>query len=439
MTDQTNQELILLKPIYKTYEDFPIEDLLLYAGIDCVVTSNLASKLSPTIHREPPYTYVEMVGGVKKKRLGTAMSIMDSYQEYTSTALEFILDLEINGFKYDVELHAVTKARIENELARLEEQIFVGIGRTINLDSPKILSEFLYVEKGYEVKSKTKTGEPSTDGDAIKETAKDHPEDSWLTLLAKRNDLSSIYNTFIATYIEDFVKADGRVHPRYNLHGTGSFRISGEEPNLTQLPRPKHGYNLRQFFTVEDGYCFIAADYSSAEVKILGAISKDPNLLKAIADGLDFHSYSASEMYGISYDEFVDVLGDENHSLYRTYKSYRQNSKALTFSLLYGSSIPGIARAMGVSEEEAQRLMDLYFDNFPGIKEYVELTHDMARLNGYVIGEFGQRKMTYGIYDCFRGTAVYNGALRLSQNVRIQNTTSSFGLENFAKLNNEIN
>ena len=320
---------------YLTYEDYPIEDLMLYGGIDCLVTSDLASRLWNEIHKEPEYIiFKNGSDGNQVKDKTTVGSIFNSYIDYTAPSLEFILDLELNGFKYDIELNKVIKQRMEVELAELEAVIFEGIGREINLNSGTILGAFLYDEKGYKVESRTKTGEPSTDGDAIKNLGKLHPEEPWLMALAKRNDIRSLYNTFIATYVEDFVKRDGRIHPTYNLHGTGSFRISGEEPNLTQLANPKHGYNLRTLFTVDLGNCFIAADYSSAEVKILGALCKDAKLLQAIKEGKDFHSYSASEMHNIDYNEFVSVLSKVTHVLYKDYKSKRQSSKALTFGIL---------------------------------------------------------------------------------------------------------
>lgn len=330
----TNNEIekALVKPKYETYEDFPIEDLLIYAGIDCIVTSDLGKALMPALQKKHIYTYFETGKGVRRAEV--IPSILDSYLEYTAPALDFIIDLELNGFQYDVELNAVMKKEMEEEIASLEASIFEAVGRKVNLDSGQSLSEFLYVEKGLEVKAFTKTNEPSTDGEALKALSEAYPEHTWLLLIAKRNDIASAYRTFVANYVEDFVKSDGRIHPSYNLHGTGSFRIAGENPNLTQLPRPKHGYNVRKLFKVRDGYVLIAADYASAEVKILGALSKDEKLLQAIAEGKDFHSYSASEMHGIDYETFVAIIEDKRHLDHKRLKNLRQGSKALTFGIL---------------------------------------------------------------------------------------------------------
>lgn len=432
------------KPVYLTYEDYPIEDLMLYAGIDCIVTSELANKLLPELVHEPRFTMFTPDPDPKAKinviseevRLP---SIMDMYMEHTVPAHDFLIDLEINGIRYDIAMNTAMKADMEAELLELEASIVGLIGKSFNFDSGAETGQYLYGELGIEPLAFTKTKEPATDGDALKELAKVHPKHAeWLGVLAKRNDIASLYRTFVKDYVKDFVKPDGKIHPSYNQHGTSSFRISGSDPNLTQLPRPKHGYNVRKMFGVEEGHIFMAFDFSSAEVKILGALCKDPSIAKAIREGLDFHAFSASSMFGVDYVTFMQVLGDSSHPLYKEYKEKRQISKILTFSILYGSSPGGIAGQLGVDISRATELINMYFELFPGIKSYVECSHKMATTNFMTVGPFGQRKQQYGAMPIFKGTAVYNGSLRNSQNVLTQGTTSSFGLACFCRLNNAI-
>lgn len=428
-------ELKPVKPIYYTYEDFDIEDLITYGGIDCIVTSELLSRLSKYIYEKPEYIWID--GHTKRKE--TIMSIADSYNKYTAEAHDFIMDLEMNGIKYDVNGNRRMKVKLENEIAELETDITSYIGNTFSLDSGQQLAHYLYVIRGFEITRFTKTGEPSTDGDSVKDIADRYPkEKTWLEPLAKRNDLVSIYRTFIVTYVEDFVKKDGRIHASYSLHGTGSFRIAGDSPNLTQLPRPKHGYNIRELFIVENGYVFMAFDFSSAEVKILGALCKDENLLKSIREGLDFHSFSASHLFNIPYEQFMEELkyGTKEQKTLR--KDQRQICKVLTFSIIYGSSPNGIALQLNIAKERALELLNLYFRLYPGIKIYIDNTHEIAKENGYVFNPFGQRKMEYGAMKVFEGTAAFNGCLRNSQNVRVQGTSSSFGMDCFVQLNKAI-
>lgn len=434
------------RKVYRTYEDYDIEQLMTYAGIDCLNTSDLLSRLVPVCSAEPAYDRSE--DGGKRRVKGRAMSIFDSYDTYTAPAFEFLCDLELNGIAYDVAGNMAMGERMRTEVAGLETQIYAALGKTreeLNLDSGDHMVKLLYEEKGFEVETRTKTGEPSTDGDALAALA-DKYKHEWLKLIAKRKDIVSIYRTFIENYVADFVKRDGRIHSSYNQHGTSSFRISGENPNFTQIPRPKHGYNIRDLFVPTPGHVFIALDFSSAEVKVLGAISRDPGLLRAIEQGLDFHSFSASQMRGIPYEDFVAIVSDgpnkttghPGHPLHKQYKNWRQEAKVLTFSLLYGSSAGGISMQLGITKGEAQALMDLYFSKFPKILDYITDMHNEAKWNHFVVGPFGQRKMQYGTLPCFTGTAVYNGALRNAQNVRIQGPTSSLGLACFAAGNEAI-
>jgi DNA polymerase-1 len=374
------------------------------------------------------------------------MSIWESMELVEMPAFEFICDMETNGILYDVNKNRQMSARMQVELDDLEERVFSALGQKVDLNSGTAMAKFLYEERGYPVLGRTKSGEPSVDGDTLKELSQQMGLE-WLEWIGKRNDINSVHNTFVKTYVEDFVKRDGRIHPSYNLHGTSSFRITGDRPNLTQLPRPKHGYNVRSCYRVPDGKVFLALDFSSAEVKVLGALCKDPALLRAIAEGKDFHSFSASAMHGIPYDEYVHVLeeGDqakaerrEVPAEYRKYKQWRQEAKTLTFSILYGSSVKGIAETLGLTTRETENLMDMYFKTYPGIKTYIDDAHMMAKLNHYVVTPFGQRKQEFGTLDMFKRTAVYNAALRNAQNVRVQSTTSTLGLYVFTYLNEAI-
>ena len=418
---------------YYTYEDYPVEDLLLYAGLDTYCTLSLVQRLSRACSAEP--SYIRSVNG-KDKVPGKTMSIFESYDLFTTPAFNFILDLEINGIGYDVEGNKAMAARMVIEVAELERQIFAEIP-AVNLDSGIAVAEYLYTTLGLEIQSTTKTGEPSVDGEALAALEKKYGF-KWLGWMAKRKDIVSIYRTFIVNYVDDFVKPDGRIHASYNLHGTSSFRISGDSPNFTQIPRPKHGYDIRTLFTPRPGYVFIALDFSSAEVKILGAVCRDPMLLKAIQEGLDFHSFSASQMYNIEYDSFVRVINSDNNPLKKDYKLKRQNSKALTFGILYGSTAAGVAANLGITFAEAEALINLYFSKFPKIKEYIADMHNEAIWNHMGVNSFGQRKMQYGTLPPFKGTSVWNGGLRNQQNVRIQGTSSSAGLACFAAGNEAI-
>lgn len=434
------------KPIYRTYEDFEFTKLQHYAGLDCIATSGVLSTVFPALVDKPTLTIADPRTGAPKKIEGPA--VIESVEKTEMLCHEFIVSLEINGMKYDVERNQAISKRMVAEIEEFEEKIFSAIGKKINLDSGVEVANYLYNERGFTPPFETKSGEPAVDGDALLTLAGLDPKSNiyiatdadlqFLANMAKRKDINSVHNTFIKTYVEDFVKRDGRIHPSYNLHGTSSFRITGDNPNLTQLPRPKHGYNVRECYTVDSGNVFIAFDFSSAEVKILGAICRDRNMLKAIAEGLDFHSFSASAMIGVPYEEYVHILEDKSHPLQKEYKRMRQVAKTLTFSILYGSSAGGIAMQLNISKDEAERLMNMYFKAYPGVKDYIEESHNMAIWNHKVWTPFGQYKHEYAAQQVFKKTAVYNAALRNAQNVRIQSATSTLGLVVFAHLAAEL-
>lgn len=429
---------------YKTYEDFDFSKLQQYAGLDCIVTSELLAKLWPKVIERPEFKVPDPTDPNGKRQVVTrAPAILKSVEDFGQKVWDFIVDLEINGFAYDVDENRRIGKRMVAEVAELEDRIFSQVGKKLDFNSSDSITKFLYEDRGFTPPSMTKSGAPSTDGAALLMlagldpmgsvyTAKD-PELQFLADMAKRKDINSVYNTFIRTYVEDFVKRDGRIHPRYNLHGTSSFRISGEDPNLTQLPRPKHGYNVRDCYNVESGKVLILADWSSAECKFLASLANDSNMIDSILAGLDFHSYSASQMNGIPYEVFVATLEDKSNPLSKEYKRMRQNAKALTFGILYGSSVNGIAMNLNISKEEAEKLIRMYFDAYPKVEEYVRNSHRMAEWNQFVTTPFGQRKQEYGASSIFRGTAAYNAALRNSQNVRIQSTTSTAGLITFSE------
>lgn len=429
-----------------TYEDFNFEDLCLYAGVDCVATSGVLVELWPELNKKEVLIAPVEKGKDAERKIP---SIMRSVQQIEMPSHEFILDLEINGIGYSVGRNRFYHEKMVNHISELDEKIFTAIGKRIDLNSGPAIAKFLYDERGFTPPYLTKAGEPATDGEAFMTLAGLDPTravyvapDSSLQFLADmavRRDVASVHNTFIKTYHTDWVKErTGRIHPSYNLFGTSSFRITGSDPNLTQLPRPKHGYNVRDCYSEEEGMVFFSFDFSSAEVKILANVAKEPAMLQAIADGLDFHTYSASAMRNIPYAEVAAVLSDSKHELYKTYKELRQLSKILTFSILYGSSTAGIANQLNLTTDKAQELIDLYFNTFPRIKKFIEDCHNMAKLNKFIITPLGQRKRQYGTYQCFRPTASYNASLRNSQNVMIQSTTSSVGLITFAEVNQRI-
>jgi DNA polymerase-1 len=284
------------------------------------------SSLMPKLLEKPRFTWYKQ----GQRTVSTAPSVFSEQLNIKTKALEFICDMEIVGMQYDIEGNRAMDRRMVEDLAETEDQIFTAIGKRIDLSSSAVLKDFLYREKGFEAPLQTKHGDDSTSGDALMALHKIH-QLPWLEAIKKRNDVFAMHGNFIKTYIEDWVKSDGRVHPSYNLHGTSSHRISSSEPNLLNLPRGYYGYNIRQLYTAKPGYIFLAFDFSSCEVKILAALSGDETMIEACVSGKDFHSYTASMIYHIDYDEFVAIVKDHHHPDHKKFKNYRQGAKSVTF------------------------------------------------------------------------------------------------------------
>lgn len=210
----------LIKPVYNTYEDFRYDDLNLYAGLDCIATSKLLSRLYPKLAEEPSFI-IGMDGGNPIRE--NLKSLIQVNEEVTLPVLEYIIDMEINGMKYDRVKNREIHSRMTEEIGILRDSIFSMVGHELDLNSGVKMAEFLYVERGFTPPGLTTSGEPSTDGEALLKLAGLNPLDpgryitpdpklQYLAWIAKYKDINSAHNMFIKDYIEDFVKSDSRIH-----------------------------------------------------------------------------------------------------------------------------------------------------------------------------------------------------------------------------------
>lgn len=329
----------------RSYEDLPYGQLIDYAGTDTYVTLLLLKRLWPVISKQPRYTEF-YDNGYSREVL--APSLLSEALSVKHPALEFIVDMEVHGLPYDVPGNIEMGKRMVQEIDSLTEEIWAGIGertqgQVINLDSSADLGKLLYSTYTMTPPFQTKGGDDSTSGDAILELAKNYKMYPWLKPLARRRNVVSMFRSFIETYVERWVKSDGCVHPEYNLFGTSSHRISSDNPNLLNLPRfdTSAPYDLRSLYLAPRGCAFLTLDFSSCEVKVLAALCGDEKMIEAILSGKDFHTYTASIINNIPYDEMRAVLKtpeaelDANPALkevYRKFKKLRQAAKETTFN-----------------------------------------------------------------------------------------------------------
>ena len=292
----------------------------------------------------------------------------------TEMPLTIILNqMEKTGVKIDATKLTQQSTSLAASIKELENKCYNLAGQEFNLSSPVQLREILFEKLGLPPVKKTAKGQVSTSEEVLVELAEDY---EIAALIMKYRHLSKLKNTY-TDKLPKMLDANGRVHTSYNQTGTVTGRLSSSDPNLQNIPiRSPEGRKIREAFIAEDG-CIVAADYSQIELRIMAHLSKDKNLLKAFNQGLDIHSATAAEVLGIGLDE---VSSEQ-----------RRRAKAINFGLIYGMSAFGLAKQLEISRAEAQEYIDIYFNRYPSVKEYMATAKEFAKQNGYVETILGRR------------------------------------------------
>ncbi|WP_330169357.1 DNA polymerase I [Bartonella grahamii] len=298
------------------------------------------------------------------------------YERLDRPLVEVLARMEERGILIDRQI----LLRLSGELAQaaliLEEEIYKQADEKFNLASPKQLGDILFGKMGLLGGAKTKGGQWSTSAQSLEELAAEgHILPRKIIEWRQLTKLKSTYTDALPSYI--FPKT-GRVHTNYSLAITSTGRLSSSEPNLQNIPvRTAEGRKIRTAFIAPKGHVLLSADYSQIELRILAHIADIKALKEAFAKGHDIHAITASQMFGVSVEGM--------HS------DIRRRAKAINFGIIYGISAFGLANQLGISRQEAGRYIKLYFERFPGIKDYMEKTKIFARENGYVETIFGRR------------------------------------------------
>ena len=283
--------------------------------------------------------------------------------------------IERTGVKVDPRLLAQQSAEIGERLAELEQQAYEQAGQPFNLGSPRQLQEILFDKLGLPVVSKTPKGQPSTAESVLQELAHEH---ALPHLIVEHRALAKLRSTYLDALPGRIDPDTGRVHTSYHQAVASTGRLSSSDPNLQNIPvRRPEGRRIRQAFIADDGYCLLAADYSQIELRIMAHLSGDAGLCAAFAAGEDVHRATAAEMFGVALGEVTP--------------EQRRNAKAINFGLIYGMSAFGLGRQLGIARGEAQQYVDRYFERYPGVKDYMERTRELAHDQGYVETQFGRR------------------------------------------------
>ena len=369
-----------------TFNQIELEQAAPYAAEDADITLRLHQTLWGKLSAEPGLAKV--------------------FSEIELPLLPVLARMERLGTTIEPKLLHQQSQEIEVRLAELEKQAHELAGQEFNLSSPKQLGEILFTKLGLPIIKKTPKGAPSTAEEVLAELAEtyDLPR-----LLMEHRGLAKLKSTYTDKLPLMIKPQTGRVHTSYHQAVAATGRLSSTDPNLQNIPvRNEQGRRIRQAFIPCAGYKLVAADYSQIELRIMAHLSGDKGLLTAFAEGKDIHKATAAEVFGVALDAVTSDM--------------RRSAKAINFGLIYGMSAFGLAKQLGIGRAEAQKYMDLYFERYPGVLEYMERTRQQADAQGYVETLFGRRLYLPDIKS--RNAGLRKAAERAAINAPMQGTAA---------------
>ncbi|BEO63817.1 DNA polymerase I [Serratia marcescens] len=338
-----------------TFNQIALEQAAPYAAEDADVTLQLHLAMWP--------------------QLKQSAELLTVFNEIEMPLLPVLSHIERTGVLIDPAILSAHSQELAKRLAELEVQAHELAEEPFNLASTKQLQAILYEKQKLPVLKKTPGGAPSTNEEVLAELALDYPLPKVILEYRGLAKLKTTYTDKLPLMINP---VSGRVHTSYHQAVTATGRLSSSDPNLQNIPvRNEEGRRIRQAFIAPEGYRIVAADYSQIELRIMAHLSQDEGLLKAFAEGKDIHRATASEVFGVPLDKVTS--------------EQRRSAKAINFGLIYGMSAFGLARQLGIPRGEAQRYMDLYFERYPGVLDYMERTRQQASEQGYVSTLDGRR------------------------------------------------
>lgn len=365
-----------------SFAEVPLDRATAYAAEDADVTWRLHAHLKPRLAVE---------GGSRV------------YERVDRPLIPVVAAMEREGIRVDRARLAKLSEEFAREIGRLEGEIHVVAGQEFTVGSPKQLGDILFDKLGYKGGKKGKSGQYSTDVSVLEKLAGEGAPIARLVL--EWRQLSKLKSTYTDALQQAINPDTGRVHTSYSLVGAQTGRLSSTDPNLQNIPiRTAIGRQIREAFVPEPGNVLLAADYSQIELRLAAHMADVASLKEAFAEGEDIHARTAREMFG-------EVTRDT-----------RARAKTINFAILYGISRWGLAARLEVPPEEAQAMIDTYFQRFPGIQRYIHETLESVRAKGYSETLFGRKTWFPRINS--KNQAERQGSERAAINAPIQGTSA---------------
>ena len=319
---------------------------------------------------------VALLAPIMEERIDSA-GLRGLYETVELPLSSALAKMEARGIALDVEYLAEMGESVRDRMATLKAEIYQQAGEDFNLNSPPQLRTILYDKLGLQPGKKTPKGELSTDASVLEKLREAHPIVDALLSWRELDKLNSTYLEALPRLVDPL---DGRVHTSFNQTVAATGRLSSSNPNLQNIPvRSDLGRQIRRAFVAgEPGHVLLAADYSQIELRILAHLSGDAGLREAFEAGADIHAATAAKVFGLPLDAVDPEL--------------RRRAKAVNYGLAYGMNAWGLATRLDIAPDEAQEIMEGYFEGFPGIKTYLDAQVGRATVEGFTETILGRRR-----------------------------------------------
>ncbi|RRD39670.1 DNA polymerase I [Leptotrichia sp. OH3620_COT-345] len=362
---------------------------------------------------------VKKLETVLKNRLESE-DLIDVFENLENRLVPVLASMEMYGIKIDKKYFEDYKSKLQENIEKVEKEIFSLSGEAFNIGSPKQLSEILFEKMGIDPVKKTKTGY-STDVEVLEELALRGIE------IAEKLLVYRGLTKLLSTYVEPLPKLadeNDRIHTTFNQNGTSTGRLSSTNPNIQNIPvRTDEGIKIRKGFISEEGWSLVSFDYSQIELRVLTELSKDENLVLAYKKDRDLHDLTARKIF---FKADGEVISREERSI----------AKVINFSILYGKTPFGLSKELKIPVSDASLYIKTYFEQYPRVKKFLENVLENARLNGFVETLYGTRRYINGINSSNKN--IRSQADRMAVNTVVQGTAANIIKKVMVELYNEF-
>jgi DNA polymerase-1 len=343
--------------------DVPIEKAAPYAAADAEIVLRLMPELMEELD----------------EKNGSAL-----FKELEMPLVPVLAEMEIAGVALDTGFLNRMSSELNERLLDIEQKIFAEVGESFNLNSPQQLSVALFEKLQITPPDRTKrtaSGFYSTAASVLESLRGQHAVVDWML---EYRELAKLKSTYVDALPLQVNPTTGRVHTSFNQTGSVTGRIASSKPNLQNIPiRTEIGRKVRKAFVASAGHLLLSVDYSQIELRIVAHMAEDKAMLDAFRAGQDIHAATAAAIYKVPLDEVS--------------KEQRRRAKGINFGLIYGMSAFGLTRYTDLTLAESEDFMYAYFQQFPGIKQYLESIRQLAAEQGYVATLLGRRRYFPGL------------------------------------------